>query len=107
MTEEIEEREWLVLQYIIEHRKAHYNTSPTLRQIHEGLNKVLPPRQKLGKKLPALSGKFQINISVDKLRRVGFIIDPEKTGMNHMHRNYIPTDQGEDYYKKRIRKEKD
>jgi hypothetical protein len=103
--EGIGDREWVVLKTIIEFQKER-GVTPTLRELLSLVNARLPKRRKGAQSLPALSGQFQINRSIDKLREVKLLIKPDTGGLARLSRSFIPTEAGVDYYKKRCRKER-
>lgn len=102
--EEIGDREWMVLKCIIEFQKERWVT-PTLRELLGLVNARLPQRLRGRGLLPALSGQFQINRSIDKLRLVKYLIKPDTGGLARLSRSFIPTEDGVEYYKRRRRKE--
>ena len=90
--EQLSERERLALAYIVQFRRDNFDTSPTVDELYDYLNQVLP-RQKHTR--PALVSKEQVFRVIRSLRRKGLLLDPEvHLALAGRHRNIIPTQDG-------------
>ncbi len=102
----MEQRTHLTLMFVVETRRVRIGgISPSVKEVFNYLNTVL--EQRLGER-PALVSHEQVFRIITKLRHDGYLFDPKLCAeLRGVHRNLIPTPQGDTYVREHLREEED